>query len=349
MAKRYMSFSDLAGFSGEYKPGGTLGRHNCNVVPQGDRVVVIGSAGGRVTLREGDTLGYDCGNVWLVPRPNSYRDPIRRVLALAKISQKMLEYSDQPVRYSVSYGRSLSSSCADTETGSRPRAILGDHTDQEVTGTDYQSPDQGDYQGGFGFEREVIGGDCIIVQSVASFEATTSSRGRRVSQVIVRTKVDKIKVAKWLEEQLNVGAARERREAEANQKTRWFEEDYKAGTEMFEKIVQTFNINLLKEVLLHGTFPYTEKTGLAESISWQEKEGPAWSTMSWTVQPYEDRQAVVTLNGQGFRPYTKDGYMPFEFLDMHAICVDGHEKDCIVGLYRTGRLQRWLSSLEPQQ
>ncbi len=71
MAKKYVSAEALKEISGYYKPAGTMGKHYCTVVHQNDATIVIGNVGGRVTIHEGDTIGYDCGKIWLVPRPES--------------------------------------------------------------------------------------------------------------------------------------------------------------------------------------------------------------------------------------------------------------------------------------
>ena len=289
MAKRYYAFSDLNGSSGEYKPGGTLGKHNCIVVPQGDRIVVIGSVSGRVTLREGDTLGYDCGTVWLVPRPESYRDPIRRVLALAKISQKVLEFSDAPVRYSVSYGRSLPNSAADTERGESIRAVLGEHKRQEVPDTYSKSPDEGDYNGAFGFQDEVVGGDCIIIQSVATFEATTSSRGRRVSRVVVRTKANKAKVAAWLEEELTPEGQDRRRTREAAEEADRQAKDA-ADLEAAQKLWDQVTYSYRSPSYYYDTFKFDRGHG-EETFNLQT--APGWARESWSTGSFE--KGAITL------------------------------------------------------
>ncbi len=102
MAKRYISYENLS--AGYYKPADTLGSHHCMVVVKNKETVVTGSADGRsVTLKKGETLGYDQGTVWVVPNPDTYRDPIRRVLAKARLGQKLLMYSTQPVEYTESF------------------------------------------------------------------------------------------------------------------------------------------------------------------------------------------------------------------------------------------------------
>lgn len=210
MAKRYFSFSDLQGVKGEYKPYSTLG-HHCVVTPQGERIVVVGSACGRVTLKPGDTLGYDLGTVWLVPHPDSYRDPIRRALALAKVSQRVLEYSFEPVEYTQSWGRRLPNSAADVSNGDLPPRILGGHMDTEVAHWDRENEDQ--YLGPFSHTRRVTGGEAIVVRTITNRAEVTTSRSSRVSRVVVRPSANRRKVADWLEELWDVGQAHERRVA----------------------------------------------------------------------------------------------------------------------------------------
>lgn len=210
MAKRYYKSEELAEQNGNFKPSGTLGKHFCTVVHQGDRTIVIGSVEGRVTLCAGDTLGYDCGKVWLVPKPESYNDPIRRVLALAKISQKVLEFSDEEIVYGVSVGGSMPNSCADVERGSSLLGVLGKHEDKYLPETRWDEESRPGWSGGFSFDQKVIGGEAVVVQRVCSNEPATYRRSRKVARVIVRKNADKKKVADWLEE-LVTPEGRERR------------------------------------------------------------------------------------------------------------------------------------------
>ncbi|MBI4085937.1 MAG: hypothetical protein HY433_01685 [Candidatus Liptonbacteria bacterium] len=186
MAKRYAQFEWVP--EGNFKPEGTLGRHHCTVVRQGDEKVVVGSVAGRVTLKSGDTLGYDCGTVWLVPRAESYRDPIRRVLAQAHLSQKFLEYSAEPVEYTDSWQNTSGwpeNSAADPSTGEEAM-VLGDGRKSVVEDS-----------GGNYIRRQITGGDAIVVRQAVGRE-TTSHRPRRVTRVVVRPTADKTAVAKWL-------------------------------------------------------------------------------------------------------------------------------------------------------
>ncbi len=218
MAKRYYSSEELAEISGKFKPAGTLGKHFCTVVHQNKKMIVVGSVEGRVTLCAGDTLGYDCGKVWLVPKPESYNDPIRRVLALAKISQKVLEFSDEDIMYSVSAGGSMPNSCADVERGSSLLGVLGKHEDKYLPETRWDEESQPGWRGGFSFDQKVIGGEAIVVQRVCSNEPATYRRSRKVTRIIVRKNVDKKKVADWLEELLTPEGQERKKQREAKEK-----------------------------------------------------------------------------------------------------------------------------------
>jgi len=222
MAKKYCSFDELIKLDGYFKPVGTMGKHHCTVVKQNDSIVIIGSVSGRITLQKGDTLGYDCGNVWLVPRPESYKDPVRRVIALAKISQKVLTYSDESVRYTVSFGHAFRDSCADTETGERLLEALGSYKEGELPDTRWNGPDEKGWRGACSFAQEITGGDAIIISQVSSFEPTTSCRSRKVSRIVVRTTADKNKVAEWLEEVITPEGRERRKQREEPQRRRGF-------------------------------------------------------------------------------------------------------------------------------
>ncbi len=190
MAKRYISFKEIP--LGNFKPQGTMGSHHCTIISQGEVKVVIGSVTGRVTLKLGDTLGYDCGNVWLVPQPDSYKDPIRRVLAQKKISQKVLQYSTKPVRFLESWQTDFPrGSSADSFTGEEVEIFKGSDVLEECnTGKRIEEFNDG-------FLREVTGGEAIIVKKVVGRE-TTTHRPRRIVSVVVRPSANKADVAKWL-------------------------------------------------------------------------------------------------------------------------------------------------------
>ena len=193
MAKRYVPFKDLS--EGKFKPENTMGRHYCTIVSQNERKVVVGSVTGRVTLKPGDTLGYDRGNVWVVPCPEYYKDPIRRVLAQAHLSQKLLKYSAKPVKYLEEW----------QDTSNWPKGSSADSfTGEEVTVFRESSLNRGEKIRLFddGGLYQVTGGEAIIVEKVVGRE-TTTHRPRRVTQIIVRPTANKAAVAEWLGENLS--------------------------------------------------------------------------------------------------------------------------------------------------
>jgi len=104
MAKRYIPYErlqDLASSlspSGHYKPSGTMGVHHCTIAPNPDgSLTVTGSNKGRVTLREGDTLGYNCGDVWCLRKPTD-------ALAIFRQRDKIkAEYGALPTSFAKSF------------------------------------------------------------------------------------------------------------------------------------------------------------------------------------------------------------------------------------------------------
>lgn len=195
MAKRYISFEEIP--EGSFKPEGTMGSHHCTVVYQNGEKVVIGSVTGRVTLKPGDTLGYNCGGVWLVPQPDSYKDPIRRVLAQMHLSQKILSYTSKPVRFLESWQTDFpKGSSADSFTGEEITIFRGSNRLECCNrGETVKTFDDGSL-------RQVNGGEAMIVEKVVGRE-TTTRRPRRVTQIIVRPTANKAAVAEWLWENLS--------------------------------------------------------------------------------------------------------------------------------------------------
>lgn len=96
MAKRYYEYERLKEISGDYKIPGTLGRHYMEVIQMGNIVKVVGydSYGGHknVFVNQGETLGYDCGEVWVVPNPANIKDPLRRTMLELKIGKDRLHW-----------------------------------------------------------------------------------------------------------------------------------------------------------------------------------------------------------------------------------------------------------------
>ncbi len=99
MAKRYFKFEELWQMpEGEFKPGGTLGRHHAEVKRNGGQVTFIGTDSyGKsisITIEAGDTVGYDCGNIWKVKKPTDYNCPLRQRLCELHYSQKIIEFAE---------------------------------------------------------------------------------------------------------------------------------------------------------------------------------------------------------------------------------------------------------------
>jgi hypothetical protein len=152
----------------------------------GDSVLVVGSRDGRVSLRAGDTLGYAGGEVWLVPRPEQYRDSIRGVLALAHLPQEMLRYSDEPIEYRR--GRPSREAVR----------VLGDSKNERRWEPAFYSDGMKDAVDSVDI---VTGGEAVIVKADHAGKNDLNYIWR-VERIIVRTTADKSKVAAWLEEEL---------------------------------------------------------------------------------------------------------------------------------------------------
>ncbi len=206
MAKRYTQYENLP--LGNYKPGGTLGRHHCVVTDGGDHKVVAGYDGQKVVVRPGDTLGYDCGTVWKVPSPESYRDPVRRVLAEAKLPQRILSESAEPLvlRHGC-WWKYISCPSVDTLHGEYVRASLGDvQTETENLGEQplpEPRPSREPMVPGSEYRTHVAGGDVIIVETPYG-EETSFLRRRRVTRVVIRPGVDRKVAADWLRKELKL-------------------------------------------------------------------------------------------------------------------------------------------------
>lgn len=96
MAKRYIGYEWLLEAINEgcsrYKPAGTMGTHHCVISLQGEDIKVKGTVRikarkrhlgqyeyipGTITLKPGDTLGYDCGIIWRLKAPETPLDFLR--------------------------------------------------------------------------------------------------------------------------------------------------------------------------------------------------------------------------------------------------------------------------------
>ncbi len=188
----YYSFEDLS--PGKVKPAGTLGSHHM-LVSQGEGCLICtgSSDGGKMKLFPGEKLGYRVGAIWKVPNPSSYDDPIRRILAHARISQKALVFTDDPVHFREWWEDAPEGSCADTSRGDRA-TVLGEYQDNLEFVYDEH-------------HHAITGGDAVIIRSVVDF-STTVHRRRAVTRVVVRPmQADKLRTIKWLCEELGIDIA----------------------------------------------------------------------------------------------------------------------------------------------
>jgi hypothetical protein len=190
----YYSYEELSLLSpGKVKPAGTLGSHHMLVSQGAGCLCISGSNDGKVELFPGEKLGYRTGTIWKVPNPSSYDDPIRRILAHARINQKALIFTNDPVNYREWWEDAPAGSCADTSRGDRA-TVLGEYQNNLEFVYDEQ-------------HHTITGGDAIIIRSVVDF-STTVKRRRAITRVIVRPmQADKVRVIKWLCEELGIDIA----------------------------------------------------------------------------------------------------------------------------------------------
>ncbi len=124
---------------------------------------------------------------------NSYKNPIRRILAHARISQKALVFTDDPVHFREWWEDAPAGSCADTSRGDRA-IVLGEHDDKRKFVYDEH-------------HHTITGGDAIIIRSVVE-KSTTAYRRRAVTRVVVRPiQADKLRTIKWLCTEMGVDIA----------------------------------------------------------------------------------------------------------------------------------------------
>lgn len=200
MAKRYAKYEELQATSGVWVPSEVLGHHYANVFPRNSSIVVVGSREGNVTLKPGDTLGYNCGVVWVVPRPESFKDPIRRVLAEKRVPQAALQFSSEPVGILEEYGSTYHNSSADATEGDV--AVTFGTFDDKIVERSYSEPIGHERSSGYFIRRSLSGGDAVIVRRPRRIDEVTSYRAKRIDRIVVRPSADRQKVADWLREQI---------------------------------------------------------------------------------------------------------------------------------------------------
>jgi hypothetical protein len=97
MAKRYFSFANLSEMEAgvELRPNGTLGRHHFIITNKSETHISVsgfntdGSKAGETTIKQGGSLGYNCGSVWAI-KPKSEMTPLQLLRSEFKISKDMV-------------------------------------------------------------------------------------------------------------------------------------------------------------------------------------------------------------------------------------------------------------------
>ena len=97
MAKRYFTFDQLiekeAGV--ELRPSGTLGRHCFIIESKSETHIKVsgfntdGSKAGETTIKQGGSLGYNCGSVWAI-KPKSEMTPLELLRSEFRVSKNMV-------------------------------------------------------------------------------------------------------------------------------------------------------------------------------------------------------------------------------------------------------------------
>lgn len=187
MAKRFISVQELAAApEGSFKPSGTMGSHHLTWKKlENGALQVKGSQSGDFVAKSGDTIGYDCGQIWRVPSPSDFKDPIRRALAELKVSQKVLADSNEVVTISGYWQDAPEGSCADTFSGEEAETFGLVNKENRFGG----SHDN--------FETDISGGVAVAVFSTVDL-STVARRPRRLTRLIVRPGANRKEVAEWL-------------------------------------------------------------------------------------------------------------------------------------------------------
>ena len=97
MAKRYISFAELSEkpTGVQLHASGTLGRHHYIIEYKTDTHIGVsgwntdGSKAGETTIKQGGSLGYNCGSVWAI-KPKSEMTPIELLRSEFRISKNMV-------------------------------------------------------------------------------------------------------------------------------------------------------------------------------------------------------------------------------------------------------------------
>lgn len=194
----YYSYEELRGYHPElqyktyFKPSGTMGSHHCIVSDYGDHYLIEG-CGKKITISRGESFGYQCGDVWRVPSPARFSNPVRRAIAQLYLPQSILTFSDKNV--SEDYWLKEVDArhpewLLDTD-GYRIHKVLG-----ELSKVSSQHCEESGDQ-----MHEYAGGEAIIIIS-KKLKVTTYLK--RIQKIIVRPSADMNAVADWLLENIDL-------------------------------------------------------------------------------------------------------------------------------------------------
>ena len=97
MANRYISFAELSEkeIGVQLRAGGTLGRHHFVIENKSENLIKVsgwntnGSKAGETTIKQGGSLGYNCGSVWAIKPPHEMSH-IERLRSEFRISKNMV-------------------------------------------------------------------------------------------------------------------------------------------------------------------------------------------------------------------------------------------------------------------
>ena len=97
MANRYFSFAELSErpTGVELRAGGTLGRHHFIIENKSETHIRVsgfntdGSKAGEAIVKNGGSLGYNCGSVWAIKPPHEMT-PLERLRSEFRISKNMV-------------------------------------------------------------------------------------------------------------------------------------------------------------------------------------------------------------------------------------------------------------------
>ena len=174
MAIRYVEYADLS--EGTFKPHGTMGTHCADIENLGDRKVVRSSLGDVVIIYPGDTLGYNCGEIWRVAPP---RTRLQRILREFRLAKKAIVRDTEVSVSSETYNASNTACC-----------VRGDIFRRVVGGT---------VEDNFDGLKVVRGFRVAVVAEFVGRGPTTGHGQTRVCQVVAAPDATDDEIAETLE------------------------------------------------------------------------------------------------------------------------------------------------------